>query len=82
MMGRLIDPPRIDALWLRLALVAGPTVFFVIGIAGVVFADSFFAYPASFAKPLILIIETFMLLSIAVALTMLVAGPPHRKGAP
>ncbi len=82
MMGRLIEPPRIDARWLRLALVAGPAVFLVVGVAGVVLAGSFFAYPAAFAKPLILIIETFMLLSIAVALTMLVAGPPYRKSAP
>ena len=82
LMGRLIELPRIDARWLRLALVAGPAVFLAVGIAGVVLAGSFFAYPSAFAKPLILIIEAFMVLSIAVALTMLVAGPPYRKGAP
>jgi len=82
LMGRLIELPRIDARWLRLALVAGPAVFLAVGIAGVVLAGSFFAYPSAFAKPLILSIEAFMVLSIAVALTMLVAGPPYRKGAP
>ena len=82
LMGRLIELPRIDARWLRLALVAGPAVFLAVGIAGVVLAGSFFAYPSAFAKPLILIIEAFMVLSIAVALTILVAGPPYRKGAP
>jgi hypothetical protein len=82
LMGRLIELPRIDARWLRLALVAGPAVFLAVGIAGVVLAGSFFAYPSAFAKPLILIIEAFMVVSIAVALTMLVAGPPYRKGAP
>jgi hypothetical protein len=41
-------------------------------------ASGFFAYPAGFAKPLILFIEAFMTLSIAVTLPMLVAGPPRR----
>ena len=76
MMARLAEPPRIDARWLRLALVAGPAVFLVIGLAGEAIAGSFFAYPHHLAKPIILFIEAFMLLSIAAALPMLVAGPP------
>lgn len=82
MMARLIDAPRIDARWLRLALVGGPAVFVIVGVAGAFVADGFFAYPPAFAKPLILIIETFMVLSIAVSLTLLVGGPPYRKRAP
>jgi multisubunit Na+/H+ antiporter MnhB subunit len=78
MMARLTEAPPISALWLRLALVAGPAVFLAIGVAGVVVASGFFAYPAGFAKPLILFIEAFMTLSIAVTLAMLVAGPPQR----
>jgi hypothetical protein len=54
----------------------------VIGIAGVVIAGDFFAYPPTLAKPLILFIETFMVLSIAVALPLLVAGPPSGRNAP
>lgn len=77
MMAQLAEPPRIDARWLRLALVAGPAVFLVIGLAGILMAGSFFAYPPNLAKPIILFIETFMVLSIAVALPMLVAGPPN-----
>jgi len=77
MMARLVEPPRVDAQWLRLALVAGPAVFLISGIAGEVAAGSFFAYPPSLAKPIILLIEAFMLLSIAAALPMLVAGPPN-----
>lgn len=76
MMARLVDPPRVDAQWLRLALVAGPAVFLISGIAGEFVAGSFFAYPPSLAKPIILFIEAFMVLSIAAALPMLVAGPP------
>ena len=45
-------------------------------------AGSFFAYPKDFANPIILLIETFMVLSIAVALPMLVAGPPSERSEP
>jgi multisubunit Na+/H+ antiporter MnhB subunit len=76
MMARLLEPPRIDAQWLRLALVAGPAVFLITGLAGEAMAGSFFAYPPDLAKPIILFIEAFMVLSIAVALPTLVAGPP------
>jgi multisubunit Na+/H+ antiporter MnhB subunit len=79
MMARLVDPPRVDAQWLRLALVAGPAVFLVTGLAGEVMAGSFFAYPHGLAKPIILIIEAFMVLSIAAALPILVAGPPSDR---
>ena len=79
MMARLAQPPRVDAQWLRLALVAGPAVFLISGLAGGVVAGSFFAYPQALAKPIILFIEAFMVLSIAVALPMLVAGPPSER---
>jgi hypothetical protein len=79
MMARLTEAPRTNAFWLRLALVAGPLVFLAAGVAGAIFAGSFFAYPPGFAKPAILFIEAFMVLSIAVTLPMLVAGPPRRE---
>ena len=82
MMARLMEPPRVDAQWLRLALVAGPAVFLISGLAGGVVAGSFFAYPQALAKPIILFIEAFMVLSIAVALPMLVAGPPSERPDP
>jgi multisubunit Na+/H+ antiporter MnhB subunit len=79
MMARLTEAPPTSAFWLRLALVAGPLVFLAAGVAGAIFAGGFFAYPPGFAKPAILFIETFMVLSIAVTLPMLVAGPPRRE---
>jgi len=79
MMARLTEAPRTSAFWLRLALVAGPLVFLIAGVGGAIFAGRFFAYPPGFAKPAILFIEAFMVLSIAVALPMLVAGPPRRE---
>jgi multisubunit Na+/H+ antiporter MnhB subunit len=79
MMARLAEPPRVDTQWLRLALVAGPAVFLIAGLAGEVATGSFFAYPPDLAKPIILFIEAFMVLSIAAALPMLVAGPPSGR---
>ena len=79
MMARLTEAPRTSAFWLRLALVAGPLVFLLAGVGGAIFAGGFFAYPPGFAKPAILFIEAFMVLSIAVTLPMLVAGPPRRE---
>lgn len=82
MMARLAEPPRIESRPLRLALIAGPAVFLIVGLAGIVLAGSFFAFPADFAKPLILVIEAFMVLSVAVALPMMVAGPPDGGAKP
>jgi multisubunit Na+/H+ antiporter MnhB subunit len=81
MMARLTEPPSVGSGWLRLALISGPAVFLVVGLAGPLMAGSFFAFPAGFAKPLILLIEGFMVLSIAVTLPLLVAGPPSREAA-
>ena len=41
-------------------------------------AGAFLAYPVAIAKRLILLIEVPMLLTIALALGLLVAGPPER----
>jgi multisubunit Na+/H+ antiporter MnhB subunit len=79
MMARLTEAPQTNAFWLRLALVAGPLVFLIAGVAGAIFAGGFFAYPPGLAKPAILFIEAFMVLSIAVILPVLVAGPPRRE---
>lgn len=78
MMARLTEMPPISSVWLRGALIAGPAVFSVIGTVGIAIAEGFFAYPAGFAKPLILFIEAFMTLSIAATLPILVGGPPRR----
>ena len=82
LIARLTEAPPIGALWLRLALVAGPAIFIAIGLAGFFMAGDFLAYPVSVAKPLILIIEAFMTLTIAATLPMLVAGPPDRGREP
>ena len=78
MMARLVDSPSASRRWLRLLLVAGPAVFFAVGLAGVAMAGAFLAYPVDFAKLLILTIEIPVTLSIAATLALLVAGPPER----
>ena len=78
MMAGVRDAPAIREQWVRLALVSGPAVFLAVGLAGVLTAGAFLAYPVAFAKPLILFIEVPMLLTIALALGLLVTGPPER----
>ena len=78
MMAGVRDAPAIREQWVRLALVSGPSVFLAVGLAGVLTAGAFLAYPVAIAKPLILLIEVPMLLTIALALGLLVAGPPER----
>jgi multisubunit Na+/H+ antiporter MnhB subunit len=77
-MAGLVDAPPVNRCWLRILLVAGPAVFFAVGFAGLAMAGAFLAYPAPYAKLLILTIEIPVTLSIAATLALLVAGPPER----
>jgi len=78
MMAGLVDAPPVSRRWLRLLLIAGPAVFFAIGLAGFAIAGAFLAYPVDYAKLLIVTIEIPVTLSIAATLALLVAGPPER----
>lgn len=78
MMARLGGAPPVDRRWLRVALISGPAMFLLIGAMGFFVAAGFLAYPDGIAKPLILFIEAFMVLSIAATLPLLVIGPPNR----
>lgn len=71
-------PPPVASRGLRWAVVAGPLAFIGVGMLGFVVADGFLSYPPGFAKPLILVIEAAMTLSVAAALVLMVAGPPER----
>jgi multisubunit Na+/H+ antiporter MnhB subunit len=75
-LARLGAPPPAQSRLARVGLVVGPLVFLLIGLAGVVAADAFLGYPEDLTKPLILVIEAVKTLSVAVALALLVAGPP------
>jgi multisubunit Na+/H+ antiporter MnhB subunit len=78
MIAGLQDVPPISLLRMRLLMVVGPMIFLAIGLAGFVLADAFLAYPAGYAKPLIVVIEATLTLSIGVTLGLLAAGPPER----
>lgn len=69
-------PPRVSSRGLRLLLILGPSLFMAIGLAGIWLAGAFLAYPEAQAKPLILVIETGLTLSVALTLGLLLAGPP------
>jgi multisubunit Na+/H+ antiporter MnhB subunit len=75
----LATPPSVSSPWLRLTLVVGPLTFLAVGLAGFVVADGFLAYPPGLGKPLILLIEAAMTLSVAAALACMIAGPPERR---
>jgi multisubunit Na+/H+ antiporter MnhB subunit len=79
MMAGLTDAPAISRRWLRLTLVAGPGVFLVVGLGGLWLGNAFLAYPAAYAKPLIVAIEIAMTLTVAATLGLLMAGPPERR---
>jgi len=78
MIAGLEDVPPISLGWMRVLLVIGPAIFLVIGLAGIVLAGAFLAYPADYAKPLIIVVEATLTLSIGVTLGLLAAGPPER----
>ena len=72
--------PRIgERLW-SLALVLGPGLFILCGVAGGLLWGGFLAYPAGQAKAIILLIEIGLALSIAATLALLVIGPPEAGG--
>ena len=78
LMAGLVAMPSIASRWLRLAVVVGPALFLAIGLAGFFIADAFLAWPEAWAKPLIIVVEIALVLSIAATLGLLVAGPPAR----
>ncbi len=78
MMAGLAEAPPIGSWRLRALLAAGPIVFVAVGLAGIPLAGAFLAYPEALAKPLILLIEVALTLSIAATLGLIVAGPPER----
>ena len=77
-MAGLEDIPPTSRRWMRFLAIVGPATFVVVGFAGVALANAFLAYPAGYAKPLIIAIEGTLTLSIAIALGLLAAGPPVR----
>lgn len=78
----LTDAPATRGRALRGLLVAGPLLFLAVGFAGMWAAGAFLAYPADWAKGLIVAIEAAKIVSVAAALLLLLLGPPRRVEAP
>jgi len=53
-----------------------------IGLSGFALAGAFLAYPPGYAKPLIIVAEAALTLSIGVTLGLLAAGPAERAKEP
>lgn len=75
-MAGILRPPEVTARGWRIALVAGPAVFLLAGLAGLG-AGAFLTIPPAHAKALILTVEAALTLSIAVTLALAVLGPPE-----
>ena len=78
MMAGVADVPPVARPDGGALLVAGAGVFFAVGLAGLAFGDAFLAYPVAYAKALIIAIEVAMTATVAVTLTLLIAGAPER----
>jgi len=81
MMSGLAQAPQIAARWLRVALVAGPVVFVLIGLVGAFAGGAFLAYPPGLEKPLIVVIELALMPSLAITLALLLVGAPQQPEA-
>lgn len=79
LLAKLQAVPAVTSRSLRGLLVLGCAVFIAVGLLGIGVAGHFLAYPPAYAKPLILIIELVLTLSIAIVLALLVAGPAFKK---
>lgn len=75
MMAQVLPPPRVSKPLLRAALVLGPGVFLLSGLAAVALGSDFLSLSPAVAKPAILITEAALTISIAVTLALLVIGP-------
>lgn len=76
MMGDTMQPPPVRSWRLRLACIAGPAVFLTVGLIGST-TGVFLGFSPELAKPLSLLIEAVLTLSIAATLAMVVIGPPE-----
>ncbi|MCF7989498.1 MAG: DUF4040 domain-containing protein [Thiohalocapsa sp.] len=82
MIAGLSRPPAPVRRLPRLLAVIGPAVFFAVGLAGIWLAGDFLAYPSGLEKPLILLIEAVLMLSVGAALGLVLAGLPPAAQTP
>lgn len=78
LMAGLADAPPIGRRWLRALLVLGPLSFIAVGVLGAATAGAFLAYPAGWAKPLILLIEFALMPTLTLILALMLLGTAQR----
>lgn len=75
----LARPPRVASPALRVAVAAGPLLFLATGLLGAAMEGAFLAYPPALTEALVIAVEVVLTGSIAVALALLVMGPPEQE---
>lgn len=81
LLAGLSDVPRLSR-GLRGLLALGPVTFLAVGFGGLFFGEAFLAYPPALAKPIILVIEVGMLVSVTLTLGLMMSGAPQRSAEP
>lgn len=79
-LGRMSPIPAHGGDFARLGAVAGFVLFAVVGFAMNLLGRGFLDYPEAAAKPIILVIEAGVALSVAVVLFLLAGGLPQYEG--
>lgn len=74
-LGGVVALPPADDRRVRLVLAAGPAVFLAVALGGIA-AGGLLSFPSGMAKALIVTVEHFLALSIALMLVLTVAGRP------
>ena len=75
LLTRLAPLPRLESRTLGLMVLAGPFAFLATGLAGWLWAGGFLQYPAGLEKPVIIVVEAAIIVSIGVTLGLLLLGP-------
>ena len=70
----LLPALRWSSVWLRLSVIAGALFFLIVAAATAIWGDGWLTYPAGYSGLLIVCIEIFATLSIAITLSLLVIG--------
>lgn len=73
--------PATGARSMRVAVIAGPLFFISMALAGFPMAGAFLALPEAWSKPIIVVIEVGLVVSVAATLVLMVAGPPQETEA-
>ncbi len=81
LLARLAPLPRLEQPGLAVLVLAGPFAFLATGLAGWVWAGGFLDYPEGIEKPVIIVVEAAIVVSIGVTLGLLVLGPAGPQAA-